>query len=316
MLEISKYIKDLLFVHDCVILPGFGGFVANYVPARIDENQNLVFPPSKAIGFNRNLIKNDGLLINRVAEAENLSYAEAEKSVLFFIEDIRVKIQRGEKIVLNKIGSFLNDKRHNLQFEPSKELNYLVDTFGLEQLELPQLTRFTKERIQPANISSEKYRTLFTRKRLWYAAAAIPFALAIAFFTGNSERDQFLNSASLGLLDSEKNVITKAQVQLKPQISPPEELVRYEPKISENVGNVHPVTKGKYYLIAGSFTSLKNAEILKQELISKSYPAIIIENKNLFSVAINQFDRRSDVDNFKKKVIAANPKASCWVLEK
>ena len=80
MLEVSKYIKDLLFIHDCVILPGFGGFVANYKPANIDDNLNIVSPPSKAVGFNRNLSKNDGLLINRLAESENLSYLEAEKS--------------------------------------------------------------------------------------------------------------------------------------------------------------------------------------------------------------------------------------------
>lgn len=96
MLEISKYIKELLFIHDCVILPGFGGFLANYKPAKVDDNLNVIFPPTKAIGFNRNLLQNDGLLITRLAEAENLSYAEAEKSVQFFIEDIRVRIQRGE----------------------------------------------------------------------------------------------------------------------------------------------------------------------------------------------------------------------------
>ena len=51
MLEITKYIQELLFVHDCVILPGFGGFVANYRPAKIDENQQIVHPPSKDSGI-------------------------------------------------------------------------------------------------------------------------------------------------------------------------------------------------------------------------------------------------------------------------
>lgn len=314
MLEVSKYIKDLLFVHDCVILPGFGGFVANYKPANIDENLNVIFPPSKAIGFNRNLSQNDGLLMNRLAEAENLNYSEAEKSVLFFTEDIRVRIQRGEKVVLDQLGCFFNDRRHNLLFEPSKELNYLVDAFGLEQFELPKLSDLGAEKNNSVVISQTKVIKLFTAKRLWYAAAAIPFVLTIALLPINSERSFFGNEASIGMIEGKKE-ITEMIVQLKPVVSPPEELVIFEPKIKKEV-KLDKLQDGRYYLISGSFTSIQNAEILKQELISKSYPAVIIKNKKLYSVAVNQFEKRTDVDRFKKIVISKNPKAFCWVLTK
>jgi nucleoid DNA-binding protein len=314
MLEVSKYIKDLLFIHDCVILPGFGGFVANYKPANIDDNLNIVFPPSKAIGFNRNLSKNDGLLINRLAESENLSYSEAEKSVQFFTEDIRVRIQRGERVVLDKVGCFYNDRRHNLLFEPSKELNYLVDAYGMEQIELPKLSLSLDEKNNPVSISQVKVRTLFTTKRLWYAAAAIPFVLTIALLPLNSERSFLGNEASMGILES-KNELKEKIIQLKPVISPPEEMVIFEPKIMLD-SKLDLTQDGKFYLISGSFTSMENAEILKQELISKSYPAMIIKNKNLYSVAINEFGKKEDADQYKNKVIAMNPKAFCWVLKK
>ncbi|PKQ62820.1 hypothetical protein BZG02_11530 [Labilibaculum filiforme] len=314
MLEVSKYIKDLLFIHDCVILPGFGGFVANYKPAHINNSLNIVSPPSKTIGFNRNLSKNDGLLINRLAESENLSYSEATKSVQFFTEDIRVRIQRGERVVLNQVGCFYNDRRHNMLFEPSKELNFLVDAFGMEQIELPQLSVFTEEKVHPAIISQVKVRSLFTTKRLWYAAATIPFLLTIALLPMNTERSFMGNEASLGLLEGKKE-ITEKIVPLKPVISPPEEMVRFEPKLRKEA-KLDDLQEGKFYLISGSFTSIENAEILKQELISKSYPAVIIKNKNLYSVAINQFEKRTDADHFKKQVIAKNSKAFCWILEK
>ncbi len=314
MLEVSKYIKDLLFIHDCVILPGFGGFVANYKPANIDDNLNIVFPPSKAIGFNRNLSKNDGLLINRLAEAENLNYSEAEKSVQFFTEDIRVRIQRGERVILDKVGCFYNDRRHNLLFEPSKELNYLVDAYGMEQIELPKLSLSLDEKNNPVIISQVKVKTLFTTKRLWYAAAAIPFVLTIALLPLNSERSFLGNEASMGILEGKKE-LTEKIVQLKPVISPPEEMVIFEPKIMLD-SKLDLTQDGKFYLISGSFTSMENAEILKQELISKSYPAMIIKNKNLYSVAINEFDKKADADQYKNKVIAMNPKAFCWVLKK
>ena len=51
--NISKHIFELLYEHDCVIIPNFGGFVANYFPARLDELNNRVFPPSKHLLLTR-----------------------------------------------------------------------------------------------------------------------------------------------------------------------------------------------------------------------------------------------------------------------
>jgi nucleoid DNA-binding protein len=317
MLEISKYIQDLLFVHDCVILPGFGGFVANYRPAEIDENQQLVFPPSKDLGFNRNLTQNDGLLINHLAESENLSYTEAEKAVLFFVEDIRVRIQRGEKVEIGDVGSFFNNRKHNLQFEPVANQNYLVDCLGLEQFDLPKLYKPIEERIPSIVDNTQKVKGFFTTKRIWYTSAAAALLITIGLFPMNSERNSLLNSASMGFSSDNKS-LTESNVQLKPQISPPEELVKYEPKVEKSTVpvKISKATKNRFYLIAGSFTTIENAKILQEELLLKTYPAVIIRNKNLFSVAINQFDNRKAVDQFKKKAIAANPKSSYWVLKK
>ncbi|RUT77986.1 SPOR domain-containing protein [Ancylomarina longa] len=312
MLEVSKYISDLLFIHDCVILPGFGGFVANYQPAEIDENQSLFLPPKKAIGFNRNLTQNDGLLIHRVADSENLSYVEAEKSVRFFIEDISVRIQRGEKVSIDKVGVFYNDRRYNLQFEPSKNLNYLAEAFGLEQIKIPQLSSSVPEILLT---DKKKIKLLFSEKRLRYAAVILPFALAIALIPMSSVNLPNLSSASMSWFQNDNKVLLEKTAP-STQISPPEEYVRFEPKLSESIVKAKLPVKGKYYLIAGSFTSLNNAEILRKELISRAYPASIIRNKNLYSVAINQFENRFEVDLFKKKVIAKNPKSFCWILKK
>ena len=318
MLEVSKYIQELLFEHNCVILPGFGGFVANYKSARIDENQQLVFPPSKDIGFNRNLNQNDGLLINHLAKAENLKYVEAEKSIRFFIEDLKVRIQRGENVELNNIGSFYADRKQNLQFEPADQQNYLADSFGLEQFDLPSILPKTDLQKPVVTLTNNGTKRIASNKRFWYVGAAAVGLLVVSLLPMSSDDSSFLSKASIGLLDSNKKVNSVDHVQLRPQISPPEELVRYEPQINEPQGQlrIQETKKNKYYLIAGSFTTANNANILKEELIKKSYPAIIIRNKNLYSVAINEFDTRTAIDQFKKRVIADNPKASCWVLKK
>ncbi|MBA3284223.1 MAG: SPOR domain-containing protein, partial [Nitrosopumilus sp.] len=59
-MKIDQHISQLLYHHDCVIVPGFGGFVTNSQPARIHPVQHQFYPPSKSLGFNIHLRRNDG----------------------------------------------------------------------------------------------------------------------------------------------------------------------------------------------------------------------------------------------------------------
>ena len=52
MIELAQHIEALLLENDCVIVPGFGGFVAHYAPATHVKEENLFLPPTRTIGFN------------------------------------------------------------------------------------------------------------------------------------------------------------------------------------------------------------------------------------------------------------------------
>ena len=75
--DITAFIRELLFGHDCVIVPGFGGFIGNYTPARIDKKTGTFYPPVKQISFNRNLNHNDGLLVGRISGSSGINYGDA-----------------------------------------------------------------------------------------------------------------------------------------------------------------------------------------------------------------------------------------------
>ena len=62
---VDHYISELLFLHDCIILPEFGGFVGNPQSAKLNKITGILSPPSKQILFNSNL-NNDpaNLVIN------------------------------------------------------------------------------------------------------------------------------------------------------------------------------------------------------------------------------------------------------------
>ena len=127
MEKIDKHISDLLYVHDCVIVPLLGGFVANYETAKIHPTQHTFTPPSKKIVFNVNLKNNDGLLANHISQQENTDYPQALKHIHNFVDRTTVQLKNGEKVVIADVGKLFLDVEHNIQFERDTNTNYLLE---------------------------------------------------------------------------------------------------------------------------------------------------------------------------------------------
>ena len=79
-IDLAYSISQLLYRYDCVIIPGFGGFVTQFKSAAIDRQAHSIYPPSKEVSFNSMLVKNDGVLVtgNTVLDAfDRLEVLEA-----------------------------------------------------------------------------------------------------------------------------------------------------------------------------------------------------------------------------------------------
>jgi len=135
--EINQYIKELLLLNDCVIIPEFGGFVANYQPAAIEKNQ--FFPPNKEIAFNNKLISNDGLLINYIADSEGSNYFSAKQKLESFVEETLAQLERNRNVYFEGVGYLHYDSRENLLFEPQLKQNLLVESYGLQNFSYEKL---------------------------------------------------------------------------------------------------------------------------------------------------------------------------------
>lgn len=129
--KIEKHIAQLLRNYDCVIIPGLGGFVANYSPSQFNMAKGLFSPPSKAIIFNRNLINNDGLLVNHLSVNENLSYSEAGNFVSEYVAICKSQLSSGKRIEFDELGVLYEDNENILQFRPDFSVNFLTESFGL-----------------------------------------------------------------------------------------------------------------------------------------------------------------------------------------
>jgi nucleoid DNA-binding protein len=179
MQDLNKYVSGLLFIHDCVILPGFGGLVTNYHNAEHNEMSNTFFPPKKDVLFNKNLIYNDGLLINYLAKNLNITYTEAETKIKEEVQKAWLMLDKGQMVNFNGVGSFKYDDNRNMVFTPENSENFLTDAYGLSSFRFPPLSyqKNARDIIPLYKITPMDEGVKKTLK--WAAAAVIVFAITI-----------------------------------------------------------------------------------------------------------------------------------------
>jgi len=182
-MDVRIIIARLLEEHDCVILPGLGGFIGNYAPARIDPVSHTFVPPSKKVLFNINLKQNDGLLCNRIVTNESVSYADALVLVNEMVTNIRHHLKSGKSFILPEVGRLFAGREGTMQFEQEKGSNLLPDAFGLQTFVSPPVGRnsYTDrfERVlatQQRDVPSPGWH--FPRSLKWAAMLAIPIGTA------------------------------------------------------------------------------------------------------------------------------------------
>lgn len=99
MTELERHIAKLLLDNDCVIVPGFGGFMAHHIAASYDEKNHIFLPPTRTVGFNPRLTMNDSVLAQDYVSFYDLSYPEALKRIESEVDEFR-------QMILGKDGGY------------------------------------------------------------------------------------------------------------------------------------------------------------------------------------------------------------------
>jgi len=146
-----SHIKELLKLHDCVIIPGLGGLIGHYEPARRNLASGTMAPPMKRVAFNKVLRQNDGLLIHRVATAESISWEDAKEKVAGFKKEVEKALEDHGSYLFAGIGKLTYNEDRNLQFNPILKENLLLDTFGMPLVVAQPIQRI-KEAAEAAEV--------------------------------------------------------------------------------------------------------------------------------------------------------------------
>ena len=305
-MNISSHIQDLLYRYECVVLPGFGAFLSQRQSAYIDENSQEFFPPNKIISFNRQLIKNDGLLANYVAEVESVKYNVANNMIQEFVFDLENSLQNDAKAELANIGKFYLDNEDKLQFEPFSEINFLTQSFGLSSYHaMPVQREVYKKQVEELE---ENAPLLFTPERrrsslLKYAAIGL-IALGISSFAGLNIYSSQVSKHNIAEQQEAESQLHEQIQQATFVIDNPLPAVTLE--IEKQSGN--------YHIIAGAFRVEENAQKKVDELRAEGHKARLIgANKyGLHQVVYSSHQTRREAINKLYEVKKTNEAA--WLL--
>lgn len=313
-MSLERELAELLHLHDCVIVPEWGGFLTHYRPARLDEARHLIHPPAKELGFNRHLVRNDGLLADHLARKAGSDFEAATGAIAGVVSAWRQQLEREGRLELPHMGIFFRDGEGNLQFDPDRRSNYLRDAYGLRPLraravelkpvltEVPVIPLVTPPAPAPAPTerTGSPLRWVAAAAALLLLGSATYWALEQGPFGGTrwsaldplrSEAPRYVApahelpapvlAAAAFELPSSEEVVTmplvpeeNLTVTVDMRPAPTPAAVDSTAVVVPRPTTITTPTVGRFHVIGGCFAQPENADRKLQELQGKGFPAV------------------------------------------
>lgn len=155
VINLSKHIEILLLSNDCVIVPGFGGFMAHHIDARKDLSDGSFLPPIRSIGFNPKLTLNDSLLAQSYVEAYDISYPDAVMRIEDEVRELRQRIAQDGSYEFSDIGTISLNADGNYEFAPCEAGIVSPKLYGLGSFRMKTLSEI-RAGIQSALLEAQQ----------------------------------------------------------------------------------------------------------------------------------------------------------------
>jgi hypothetical protein len=347
-MNLYHYIGELLYSHDCVVVPGLGGFVTSYVPAKIHPILHTFSPPSKAVLFNVRLQSNDGVLANYISKKENISYTEAMMRINESVVELDTALEKSRTVEILKVGIIYRDAESNLQFEPTTEANYLLSSFGLTEFISPAVQRDVfrlrqEKRLYERPVPRRDRRVPVALKRAVWIGLPLAAIIVAGFLSINPLKELYTQySGVFPETATSKETVSVTEPSGKSPALIINDLCDIRLPSGFSVTNdktlPYPVTgtysssadttgciaanaasteRNKYFVIGGCFQIKENAERFLVDLKKKGFAnagLMLPGNKKLFHVYYSGFDdKKSAVQALKRIQEEGTPEA--WLFE-
>ena len=330
---IGKYIKSLLEDRTRVILPGFGNLAVILTEGKKAGTEKRLDPPGKAVKFDAGYSKDDGLLAEAMAAGEVLEQEEANQRVLELVDAIKFSLDKGEDFVIPETGTFTRDADGKVHFLMDPAWVLEADLYGLESMELLELEELSKEEpaVQdagkkspsPAGVTelappkpkpkSNKWRVI------WLVAAALIVVLVVLVLIPSEEGEDG-ERRRLFNRQTDREVVDQPEEQEEQPLDTEQDQAEdaeagqqvTEPEEEDPL----PVEESKnFFIIAGSFSKLKNASDLQDQLNSRGYNAeVMITENRMYRVSVASFVTKAEAERELSRIKSEPGLESCWLL--
>lgn len=350
MIELSQHIEVLLLENDCVIIPGFGGFVAHYAPAMRVEEENIFLPPTRTIGFNSLLKMNDGVLVQSYMAVYDTNFSDATRMVEKEVEELVAKLHEEGQCDLGNVGEIRYTIHNTYEFIPydnkiTTPYLYGIDSFGIKELSV--LHQLAGDKPLPT-LPREKnvYEIKINRAYLRNAVAMVA-AIALFFFMSTPvENTAIEKNNSAQLLPAElfdkigkqsvaltpvtvqavsRNVQTTAvnkdksvsKATVRPVAVKEVKVPRVVETEKASIQTVQPKSEGVYHIIIASVGTSQDGELMAKQLKAEGFSgakALVGDGK--IRVSIMSCMTRDEANSQLSKIRTNSTYQSAWVLEK
>ena len=331
MIELAQHIEVLLLENDCVIVPGFGGFVAYYTPAMRVEG-NTFLPPTRTIGFNPQLKLNDGLLVQSYMAVYDTNFSDATKIVEEEVAELIAVLHKEGKVDLANVGELRYTIHGAYEFIPYENRITTPYLYGLDSFEMKELAVLHKpeEKVLIPVAAQERTKPYEIRINRAVLRNAVAMIAAIAlFFAFSTPIDLFekIENRSVVMTPVEvkqetKKSVTTAKISHGATSSEKETGKRAtKPLVVKEVKVVKPVAEKQmednYHIIVAGGITLKDAEIMAEQLKAKGFPkAKVLNSDGKVRVSIMSYATREEAMKQLLKIRENEAYKTAWMLAK
>ncbi len=317
MTHLFRHIEYLLLHHDCVIVPGLGAFIASNMPARIDREARMIFPPSRCIMFNQAVTLDDGLLANSLARSLALSFDEARQLIAKEVASTIENLHSESTIRIGRLGTFTLGEEDRLIFTPASKPEEIAKSIGFSSVNLSHAS-------QPVEVIDEKddnqiiissFRRRNRNLLKFTAVFSLFLIVALTFFFMPEQKNSQEHRASVVPVEALRSATSKQTDDLKEETPDLNDPVSTAPISTEAEVTIEEPT---HYLIVATFHSKAEAEKYVELYSSDEYPLEVIGSRKVTRVSVAS---STDKDELFKKLNSAPisqhfPNAWVWSASK
>ncbi len=346
VIEINRHIEILLLSNDCVIVPGFGGFMAHYVDARKDETDGSFLPPIRNIGFNPKVTVNDSLLAQSYVDSYDISYPEACQRVEKSVEELKRIISTDGYYEFNGIGTVSVNADGNYEFTPCKAGILTPELYGLDGFCMKTLDELHGIAVKPWSVVSveqpvvekdnmevvddddnEDYDKKHTQRviAMWRnvavaCIAAILFLLIpsplvnSAQMAGNNIDFRLLNRVMPHEITTGRQNVENA-IKGSSQVAKQIDSQNIEVVGSTETSNSEPKAEKRYSIVVASHVTKDNAVAYAADLTRRGFKDVQVHQRSHVKVVMGSFASHEEAMKSLNELRNNKEFSGAWVVE-